>query len=313
MLPQAHLLTLTLFSTSGPWLSRVVSPPDCGLPVSLFHASLQQNEVLFSADGLTLVALDRLYSLKSALSSYSNTLSPLRLEDAVDELRRFVLANRGAAVARADLLRSYDWLRVSRAALTDLDAMYRRAYGGPEGTGAITGMPRGLPLVPLSPAHLVLPERAPPMLAPGVFGEAHGPAVDPSMIGIALTTPEPAEKAPSSKGPVLQLQTSLDVVPATGRAAAADDGGNDDGDVTARPEARPMVGHGPPWANALSIDQVLSAAPVGPPPPRARRRDGPATPKDADDMSPVTRSEWSLLMDHGALGGGRRTVAVETC
>jgi hypothetical protein len=101
-----------------------------------------QNEVLFSSDSgaLTLFALDRLYTFKAALSSYSRTGIPRRLEDAVDELRRLFLSTGGRKVARADVLRSYEWLSATDAALRDVDEMYRRGYGGVDGVGAIEGM-----------------------------------------------------------------------------------------------------------------------------------------------------------------------------
>ena len=135
---------------SSPGLFPAVSPAACGLSGHLFSSSVAQNEVLFSSDGLTLVSLDRLYSLKSALSSYSKTRSLLRLEDAVDELRRYVLASGGAKVTQADLLRSYDWLGVSAAAVADLDRMYRRAYGGAECVGAVSGMSPSPPPKPIA-------------------------------------------------------------------------------------------------------------------------------------------------------------------
>lgn len=64
----------------------------------------------------------------------------MRLEDAVDELRRLYLANGGRKVSHTDVWRSYDWLSVSKQALSDVDVMYRRAYGGAEGFGAIEGI-----------------------------------------------------------------------------------------------------------------------------------------------------------------------------
>ena len=66
----------------------------------------------------------------------------MRLEDAVDELRRLVLSRPPGrrAVPKADIVRSYEWLGVTDAALRDVDRMYRRAYGGVGHTGAIDGL-----------------------------------------------------------------------------------------------------------------------------------------------------------------------------
>lgn len=102
------------------------------------HRSLVQNEVLFSSEGLTLLSLDHLYTFKAALTSYSHTQSPRRLEDAVDELRRRVLSQGRRKLRKSDLLASYTWLGpVGDAALNDVTRMYLRAYGGAAGEGGV--------------------------------------------------------------------------------------------------------------------------------------------------------------------------------
>ncbi|CRK28325.1 hypothetical protein BN1708_015188 [Verticillium longisporum] len=80
------------FRIGTEWLSPATDAASSGLAAPLIRRSLAQNEVLFASDGLTLVSLDRLYTFKAALASFARTGSPLRLEDAVDELRRLVLA-----------------------------------------------------------------------------------------------------------------------------------------------------------------------------------------------------------------------------
>ncbi|KAI1808394.1 hypothetical protein F4811DRAFT_236930 [Daldinia bambusicola] len=158
------------FRIGTSWLPPAATASACGLNDDLVRRSMLQNEVLFSSEGLTLLGLDRLYSFKSALAVYTRstygatTASPsptpfssssaanvtptttttttrkssdsTRLEDAVDALRRLVLANAGRPVSRSDLLRSYDWLGVNARALRDVESMYRRAYGGADRTGA---------------------------------------------------------------------------------------------------------------------------------------------------------------------------------
>ncbi|OTB20319.1 hypothetical protein K445DRAFT_51468, partial [Daldinia sp. EC12] len=141
------------FRIGTSWLPPAATASACGLNEDLVRRSMLQNEVLFSSEGLTLLGLDRLYSFKSALavyarSTYGTTASPspatpaaktpdsTRLEDAVDALRRLVLANGGRPISKSDLLRSYDWLGVNSRALKDVESMYKRAYGGPERTGA---------------------------------------------------------------------------------------------------------------------------------------------------------------------------------
>ena len=153
------------FRISTGWcLPQATPAAACGLGPDLVRRTILQNEVLFSSEGLTLLGLDRLYTFKAALAAYARAIAagpgpgktatatgadaavavvaadPLtRIEDAVDELRRLVLANGGHPVSRADLHRSYDWIGVgvgTAAALADVERMYRRAYGGRDQTGA---------------------------------------------------------------------------------------------------------------------------------------------------------------------------------
>jgi hypothetical protein len=75
--------------------------------------------------------LDHLYTFKSALTSYAATQASCLLEDAVDELRRLVLAQGGRKLRKSVLQSSFEWLGpVSDSALSDVIRMYRRAYGG---------------------------------------------------------------------------------------------------------------------------------------------------------------------------------------
>ncbi|KAJ2899015.1 hypothetical protein MKZ38_003529 [Zalerion maritima] len=114
--------------------------PSHNLPADLLRRSILQNEVLFSSEGVTLLSLDRLYTFKAAVATYTKTSSTFRLEDAVDELRRLVLESRrrgnsviGGAdengrVNRSFLMRSYDFLGVTTKALRDVERAYARVY-----------------------------------------------------------------------------------------------------------------------------------------------------------------------------------------
>ncbi|KAL2202136.1 hypothetical protein CC79DRAFT_1373766 [Sarocladium strictum] len=314
--------TAKLFHLGNEWLSPAVSPAACGLTKQLIHKSIAQGDVLFSSEGLTLVALDRLYSLKSALSSYSRSKSALRLEDAVDELRRLVLANNGAKVAKSDLLRSFDGLSISDQALLDLDRMYCRAYGGSSQTGGIAGMPKIMDEPPRALAE--------PMIRDAEYEtdeELEWAREEVMEIGVALTSTTPAcdppvADLPSPKPPLLKLQTSFLVKPKPIRAEPVSAGGarllsdgagirieieeEEDGDRTARPaEELPIMFQ--PWGG--SIDQILSAEALSPQ--RSSMRMGPTTPNGYDDISPITRGEWGFLMVDDKFQGAK-TVKVET-
>lgn len=97
-----------------------------------------QNELIFSSTGLSLLTLDHLYTFKAALSSYAATQSSCMLEDAVDELRRLVLAQGGRKLRKSVLQSNFTWLGpVSDSALSDVSRMYRRAYGGIAGESGL--------------------------------------------------------------------------------------------------------------------------------------------------------------------------------
>lgn len=274
------------------WLSPAVSPATCGLTNQLIHQSIVQNEVLFSSEGLTLLSLDRLYSLKAALSAYSRTRSPLRLEDAVDELRRLVLANNGCKVTKADLLRSYDWLSVSKTAIADLDRMYKKAYGGFEEVGAISGMPKG---------------RSYTVHEPVIRRDDETDDGDEQQeFPIKITLAKAPKKSHSPNAPVLKLQTNFDTVPKQQEKSQEEE--EEDPDRTPRPsDWLPIMLHP---CQTSSIDEMLSADVLSPD--RSSMKLGPATPNGYDDISPTTRGEWGFLMVDNAFQGGR-TVAVETC
>lgn len=276
------------------WLPSPVTPSTYSLPDGLIRRSLLQNDILFSSEGLTLYSLDRLYTFKSALSSYSRTRLPSRLEDAVDELRRLYLSSGGRKVKRADVLRSYDWLGVSEVALGEVDRMYRRAYGGVEGVGVIEGMRYEDRLSEIEYA----------------IDDVIDLKMEEAGLSMLLFPNSPVETlTPICKAAPLRLQTTFD--PPRKATAPRDNNGEaeeeEEEELTARPEREPG-----PWS--ASIDEVLD-------PPKAEKyrrpgsarseRVGPATPRAYEDISPVTRGEWGFLFS-GA-GFGVRTAAVETC
>lgn len=80
---------------------------------------------------------DHVYVFKSCLATYARTSSKKHLRDAVDQLRRCVLAQQGP-VSREELLRAYD-ISVHSAAIYDVEESYRRAYGGSRREGGIAG------------------------------------------------------------------------------------------------------------------------------------------------------------------------------
>ncbi|KAG6007948.1 hypothetical protein E4U21_005309 [Claviceps maximensis] len=223
----AHKFNLSLL------LHPAANPTAYGLSSQLFTNSIIQHDVLFSSEGLTILSLDRLYTLKAALASYARNKTPLRLEAAVDELRRYVLASHGAKVSRSDLCRAYDWLNVGPGAVADLDGMYRRAYGGPDQVGAIAGIETNAHPPPPA-ASSFPPSRSPPSppspaRSPSPTYYDHNPEADgyassfhhdqgqdaelpPEQIGLAVTTfsETTSIRSPSSsRGSTLTVQTKF--------------------------------------------------------------------------------------------------------
>ncbi|CAK7235607.1 hypothetical protein SCUCBS95973_009324 [Sporothrix curviconia] len=152
-------LPLSSSKSSVPSVSTSASSPPStsvdasalGLPANLVQRSREQNQVLFattatsalsSTPSLVLRSLDHLYTFKAALCSYAQSGDQYRLEDAVDELRRYILAQshhgaqqrrRHQLLPKRELLRQYPTLTsFSEAHLADINRMYSRAYGGPE-------------------------------------------------------------------------------------------------------------------------------------------------------------------------------------
>lgn len=309
------------------WLPPATTASACGLNADLIRRSILQNEVLFSSEGLTLLGLDRLYTFKSALAAYarsihSGTTSPFlasptprladstRIEDAVDSLRRLVLANGGRPVSRSDLYRSYDWLGVNARALRDVENMYKRAYGGPERSGAFEmsreEREREARTVAVVKIGTPPPPKTPPktqttpvlklntQLATATTARIFKPKAKP--IALVDRSEQAFKKAQSVE--VLEIEIKVDKEEDD---VSEDDDEENEGDQTARPR------QGLPFWNGASIDAMM----LSPCDTRQSQRLGPTTPNGYDDISPITRGEWGFLFKGDGWSQGR-TAAVET-
>jgi hypothetical protein len=348
--------------------------------------ALAQGEVIFASSTMTVFSMDHLYSFKSALLAYSRTQLPSQLEDAVDELRRLILANSRKALLKSRLVNTYSWMgAVSDSALSDVSRMYRRAYGGPDGDSGIENDLDGdINVRRFGIAQIDVPdmddksiteaeETQEPQFRYKFEDEPTTAEEQPDVVKSATPKPERKEDsetetapgpgaaegidlaikaeaallaefrrttpilkpAPSPKFPLLKLQTTFDKPLSAKKEMRAsplrivdeeqieikleaDD--DEDGDLTARPSpgqrsAFPMFWGGG-QGNGVSIDEVLSAVPSSAHPgfgDADHGKAGPMTPQGYDDISPVTRGEWSFFMKDGDGWGGGKTAAIETC
>ncbi|PSS03885.1 hypothetical protein BD289DRAFT_449313 [Coniella lustricola] len=129
------------FCLAAPLMAH--EPSAFHIPPLVLHSSILQNETLHASEGLTVLSLDALYTFKAGLSHYAVQRaefgSHFRLEDAVDDLRRYVLSSVGGGKRRllkSTLMSAYSWLGpVNETALSDVMTMYSQAYGSAMETG----------------------------------------------------------------------------------------------------------------------------------------------------------------------------------
>ncbi len=132
-------------TTSSLSLSKSASGPK--LTSDLIRHSLQQHDIVYGSESLTLLAVDRIYTFKLALSEYSKTFmpapspkyNPLSREEklkqrnqakirALDELRLLVLFHKNRPISQSYLLRSYDHLSISVPALRSVNEAYKACF-----------------------------------------------------------------------------------------------------------------------------------------------------------------------------------------
>ncbi|PWW78240.1 hypothetical protein C7212DRAFT_352549 [Tuber magnatum] len=94
----------------------------------VIHKSLLQNEIVFSSEGLTLVAVDLCFALKSKLESLTKNFTQKDIEDAVVLLRRLVVIYRGRPLTKGYIRTSYPRMEVSDQILLRLNELYEWQY-----------------------------------------------------------------------------------------------------------------------------------------------------------------------------------------
>jgi hypothetical protein len=134
-------------SSSSLSLSLSKSASGHKLTSNLIRHSLQQHDIIYGSESLTLLAVDRIYTFKLALAEYSKTFmpapspkyNPLSRQDrlnqrnqakirALEELRLLVLFHKNRPISQSYLLRSYDHLSISVPALRSVNEAYKACF-----------------------------------------------------------------------------------------------------------------------------------------------------------------------------------------
>lgn len=113
-------LGATWFNTS---VQETINPV---LLEQVVYRSLVQNDVVFSSEGLTIIAIDHAYALKAGLNDMENRRGSL-LEQVL-LLRRIVYISRGRPLTRGYIRRCYSGLETSDSMLLRLNAEYEQKY-----------------------------------------------------------------------------------------------------------------------------------------------------------------------------------------
>ncbi|KAI5922222.1 hypothetical protein F4810DRAFT_301159 [Camillea tinctor] len=182
--------------------ARSIPCPTGPSPSAPLHAPLSSHPVIFAnRDG----GADR-------TNNHGNSGMTTRLEEAVDSLRRLILlANGGRPVPKADLYRSYDWLGVNPRALSEVERMYRRAYGGPERKGPFEATVEPPVVEVVFPKQDVLAEKEEAHIERKVAADTEKelPPVPETPVFKIGAPPPPKSPPRAQTTPVLKLNTNV--------------------------------------------------------------------------------------------------------
>ncbi|OXV11820.1 hypothetical protein Egran_00417 [Elaphomyces granulatus] len=121
------------FSLGKSWTDALSRQPERTGNQYLIQQSILQNDVLFSQEGLTLLNVDRLYTLKRRLSvvSSGNTHLPadVYINSCVKLLRKTIQDFQGRPFSKAFFYRVYDHMNVTDDVLLELAFAYKATYG----------------------------------------------------------------------------------------------------------------------------------------------------------------------------------------
>ncbi|KAF8244046.1 hypothetical protein K440DRAFT_559898 [Wilcoxina mikolae CBS 423.85] len=118
-----------LFNLSQTWVNTTL---EASIPAELrddvIYRTLLQNDIVFSSEGLTLLALDHCFALKSTLDRLNRGSWDASFDTAVDILRRLVYISRGRPMTRGYIQQCYRSIEIPDNTLLRLNAEYEAMY-----------------------------------------------------------------------------------------------------------------------------------------------------------------------------------------
>lgn len=197
----------------------------------LIEQSIRQNEILFSQEGLTLLNVDRIYTLKRRLCMLATTQAEKQaqkdtaqneekyISSCVQLLHKTIDSCQGRAFSFGFFHRAYEHLHVTDELLKKVASAYRTRYGQ-EGIVLIT--PKSSPTFPAVPASTVRKESArksPVMRTTAASTRIRRPAMTPASSAGArhhhyVPSRVPSRAGTPRRGPKTPVSAS-DVTPIT--------------------------------------------------------------------------------------------------
>lgn len=308
-----------------------IAPPSTSsaLPDDVIRQSLQQNDIVFSNEGLTLLGIDKIYTFKLATAAYmradGHEERASTLAAAVNELRLLVLTQKGRRISASYLQRSYPAIEISETRLRMINNAYKSEYksdgvamNSSEAASTTRTSPMTAdtatriitPAVPLSQvsqfqqrreAVPVVPAAVPLSQAPQLQRWREAAQVVPAAVPIAQVAQFQKRREAVPVVPVMPV-TRTRTATTTAIPAVRLPVGRPPGDQ-AKPfvpkprtvEARPLT------VEEVEILRLSQWLPKG---------TGPVTPNHYAEVTPITRGEWGMLMG-GREGGNLGDV--QTC
>ncbi|KAJ5502935.1 hypothetical protein N7463_005809 [Penicillium fimorum] len=254
----------------------------------LVKQSILQNEVIFSQEGLTLLNMDRIYTLKRRMCILSTRPFSRNDEQSMSScvrlLHRIVEDFSGRPFSKAFFHRVYEQLDVPDEQLTAVAHAYKNVHSQdaiilPVQVKPPASAPVPVPvpakvdvIVPakaIVPTKNIVPEKA---IVPAKIPVRTQTIVPVKATPIVLSKVHPVQAKPQPKAEQIILKPKADPIP-----------------IRVKAERPREVKRSP-------IQTVRGRRQPPPSKMRGHNKRGPKTPLSASDVTPITRNEWNILV-----------------